>query len=136
MSSLLTGSSNQMTPELVEHGADAAGLAAGVAAVGVDHQLDVVAGEFAQLAHAVRGRGRRRLPQASPILIFIAVHPASRPAVDLLGELVVVQSGESAGAVDGHGCRGPDRTDRASGDVEQPGLEVPQGDVDGARSPA
>ena len=34
--------------EVVEFGADAAGLADGVAAVGVDHQLDCVAGQFAQ----------------------------------------------------------------------------------------
>ena len=35
------------------------------------------------------------VPQSWPILIFMAVHPAAAPLVDLLGELVVVEGGEA-----------------------------------------
>ena len=41
-------------------------------------------------------------PQSWPILIFIAVHPAARQVVDLFAELVFVQRGEAARAVDRH----------------------------------
>ena len=46
MSSLLTGSSNHTTPRSSSAAPDPAGLAAAVAAVGVDHQLDAVSGQF------------------------------------------------------------------------------------------
>ena len=136
-SSLLTGSSNQTTPEVVEPAPDAARLAAGVAAVGVDHQRRRRrSGQFAELLDPGEVAVGRRCPRTAPILIFIAVQPAAAQLLDLLGELLGVQGGEAAGPVDRHRCRGTLPNRRGQRDVQQPGLEVPQRDVDGADAPA
>ena len=117
--------------ELVQGGADAAGLPGGVAAVGVDHQLHVRArpGRGSVLTRAMSRS--ISVPQDCPILIFMAVQPAAAQPCDLVGELGVGQGGEPAGPVHRHRVPGPPEQ-RGQGHVEHPGLEVPQGDVDGA----
>ena len=69
MSSLLTGSSNQSTPRSSSVGADPTGLPDGIAAVGVDHQLD---------------RRRRRVPsRPDPVQVTVDVGAPGFADLDL-----------------------------------------------------
>jgi len=115
--------------QLVVPGADAAALAGGVAAVGVHHDLHVVADELAGQCGA--GEVARRV--ATPVLPDLDLDRSdpllSCPGGQLRAELVVGQRDEAAAAVD---------RDAVAAAAEQPvqrqvkqlGLEVPQCEVD------
>jgi hypothetical protein len=116
-------------PEVVECRADAAGLPNRVGPLA--STISATSSPASSRSWQTRWRSRVMLePQSCPILIFIAVHPAA-PGDDLFAELAFVERGEAAGAVDRHPGAGLAQQ-RGQRLVALLGLEVPQGDVDGA----
>ena len=116
--------------ELVEIVTDASGLADAVRAVGVDHQFDIVAAELAQPAYALPVAVGAR----SPALADLDLHPGGADVVppgDLLLELPVGKRREAAGAVQRDVVAAAAAGQGADRYGEQPGGEVPPGDVQG-----
>ena len=94
-------------------------------------------GPTAALAAAMRSRSRRgSVPHDSPILILTRGDALpDGPAGELLAQPAGVVGGEPTAAVDRH-LPAHSTEQAVQGKVEQPGLEVPQGHVDGGEGVA